>query len=263
MESLEERSINFQNKIMELTGEDLSILTKNALNHAFLHPSLANELSLTTEYERLEFLGDAIINAIIASELCNEFQTCSEGRLSKMRAVLVSNEKLGQLSEFIHLLDFLCFPKKDGQVLNIEKEVFVVGKTSGRAFEALFGALYLELGFDNTKKLLKKIIISWEKANSQKWFDQEQLLSKDVKSRLQEKLHQLGLENPEYNMIEKQFCSGQEKFVMNLVINGIELQRASAFSKKEAEKIIAKNILDNWAKFESDFEKVKKGDSLC
>lgn len=262
METLIERSVNFQEKISKISGLDLSVLSSGALKHALLHPSLANELSLNTEYERLEFLGDSIINAIMASELYKEFSTSSEGNLSKMRSVLVSNEKLGQLSEFIGLMEYVTFSKDENAIMN-ENTAVQNGKTPGRAFESLFGALYLELGFDRTRDVLVSIIGAWEKINNQRWFHQEQLLSKDVKSRLQEKLHQLGLDNPQYFMVDKFLQHGQENFSMALMIKDTEFFRASATSKKDAEKIIAKNILENWDKYLPQFEELQKGVNQC
>jgi ribonuclease-3 len=213
----------------------------DAISHALVHPSYAHEKSLLTSYEKLEFLGDSIVNAIVTTSLFERFSEESEGTLSRLRAALVSTDSLSHLAQAINLEQYLCVTG-----LKVQEYKKNNSKTLGRAFEALIGALFLELGFDQCRNLLLKVFDCWEELNQQSWFDKERLLSVDVKSILQEKLHARGLHNPQYIMIEHHKKNTKDEFIMALMIDQKEIARAEGNSKKEAEKLVAKKILDNW-----------------
>lgn len=214
----------------------------STLSDVLLHPSYAHENLLVTSYERLEFLGDSIANAIITKRLFEKFKDESEGTLSRLKAVLISTESFGYLAEVIELEKYLCVT---GTFIKQE-----TSKTMGRAFEALIGALFLALGFEQTSLIFNKIVECWENQSQLSWFDKERLLAIDVKSRLQEKLHAKGLLNPQYVMVEHHKKNPKDEFVMALMVNEKELGRAQGSSKKEAEKLVAKKILDNWSSIE-------------
>jgi ribonuclease-3 len=219
-----------------------SKISLEVLAQVLMHPSYAHEKSLMTSYEKLEFLGDSIANAIITTSLYQIFKEESEGTLSRIRSALISNESLSHLAKIISLEKYLCTTG-----LSLEEFTNSHAKTLGRAFEALMGALYLELGFAECKTFLERVIKEWENTHQMSWFDKDRLLAVDVKSLLQEKLHAYGLHNPQYVMVEHHKKNAKDEFVMALTLDQKEIARAKAHSKKEAEKLVAKKILENWS----------------
>lgn len=255
METLKQRCLDyiiFLEKALEVNLE----LSVELLSQVLVHPSYAHEKSLLSTYERLEFLGDSIVNAIITSTLFEKFQIESEGTLSRIKAVLVSTESLASLALAIDLDKFLYVTGTLNQDSNELKNI-KLNKTQGRAFEALIGAFYLSAGFDKTTSYFNKIVACWEGQQKQSWFDKDRLMSIDVKSILQEKLHTLGLMNPQYVMVEHEKKNPQDEFIMALIVNDNEIARAKSTSKKEAEKLVAKKVLDSWSTIYDSLKKVE------
>lgn len=247
METLEKRCRDFVSSLENKLQIKINI-SHEILSHVLVHPSYAHEKSFLSGYERMEFLGDSIVNAVITSNLYQKFNDEAEGTLSRLRSVLISAETLGDLAREIHLDQYLYVT---GNNLSFHQT-----KTHGRAFEAFMGALFLSFGFNQCETIFNKIILLWETNHQHLWFDKERLLSIDVKSRLQEKLHEAGLSNPHYIMVSHEKKIPQDEFVMALMVNDTELGRAKSTSKKDAEKLVAKNILDNWNSVEQIIKKV-------
>ena len=142
------------------------------ISHVLVHPSYAHEKSLSTSYEKLEFLGDSIANAVITTKLCEIYPTESEGTLSRLKSALISTDSLSNLSRIIELEKYLCTTGLTPEEFSNNN-----GKTLGRAFEALMGAFYQALGFDECKVFLEKIITEWEQRHQESWFNKDRHLS--------------------------------------------------------------------------------------
>ncbi len=254
MDTLNQRCLDFIN-FLENNLKIKLAMPVELLSQVLVHPSYAHEKSMSSDYERLEFLGDSIVNAIITATLFEKFQTESEGTLSRIKAVLISTESLGALALAIDLDKFLYVTGMLNEQQDSKNNK--VNKTQGRAFEALMGAFYLSSGFDKTAQYFNKIVQSWESQQKESWYNKDRLLSMDVKSLLQEKLHSVGMMNPQYIMVEHEKKIPQDEFVMALMINDSEIARAKSTSKKEAEKLVAKKVLDNWSTIHDSLKKVE------
>lgn len=228
----------FRDRFFNLTGHQLT-LTDPILLEIFTHPSSMNA---TATYERFEFLGDSIINAMTTYLLFEKFPHSCEGELSRLRAVLVSAETLGFLGEFLGLQDFILFGK--GALHFNLKEEAEKKKIWARVFEALVGALFFTHGFDQTLSIVKKIISSWEEKKQQKFLNFEKLLLVDVKSRAQELSHVLYKKNPVYKTLRAYMENNKDFFEIALLVNDIEYARTIATSKKNAEKKLAQIFLE-------------------
>jgi len=115
---------------------------------AFLHSSLSGDVTMNNE--RLEYLGDAILDSIISEVLFSRFPKKSEGFLTETRAKIVSRKMLGRIARDIGIQDFLS-----------HNNIVITGSSSilGNALEALIGAIYLDAGFESARKfVLKKMI---------------------------------------------------------------------------------------------------------
>lgn len=191
---------------------------------AFTHKSIVNESEkYEVSNERLEFLGDAILGAIVAEYFFNRFPYEEEGFLTKVRSKLVSRNFLNQLSIDIGLDTFL----ETSADINRSKSIF------GDAFEALIGAIYLDKGYKISRKfVIEKVILDY--------VDVDQLveMETDFKSKLVEWV-QKNKANYEYVITENsrgKFTS----FQCDLFINGKKQSAAEERSKKKAEQEAAK-----------------------
>lgn len=200
---------------------------KSLLKLACTHSSFANENG-TSSNERLEFLGDAVIEFIITERLYNEFDG-DEGTLSKIRALVVSEKPLAETTKRLGLSKFLI--KGIGESKN---------KTESKAincdfFEAICGAIYLDGGIKEVKRffdaatsdLLKKI-----KVNG---------FVNDAKSALQEKLKQASI----VYITKKTGADHNPHYTATVMINGVKMGVGEGSNKKTAEENSASNALNN------------------
>ena len=172
-------------------------------------------------YERLEFLGDAMLSAIIAAHLFNEVPTGDEGYLTKMRSKIVSREHLNELGKDVNLVRFL--ESKTGSQ-NFGENIH------GNLFEALVGAIYLDRGFAFCEKFIHKKVIAL-------YVDIPRLEGKVIsyKSLLIEWC-QKEKKSFHYDVFEDNGIGGERLFGVKLSINNKVIAKARAVSKKKAEE---------------------------
>ena len=209
-------------KIVGFTPTNLDFYKK-----AFTHRS-SNKTDIdgrAVNYERLEFLGDAMLSAIIASYLYKEVPAANEGYLTKMRSKIVSREHLNQLGKDLKLIDF------------VESKVTSQNfgdNIHGNIFEALVGAIFLDKGFDGCEKFIyKQVIIPYVNI--------ERLEGKVISYKsliiewCQKEKKQFTFEFFDDNGI-----NNQKYFGVKLSINDKVIAKSRATSKKKAEEIAAK-----------------------
>ncbi|MDD2634125.1 MAG: ribonuclease III [Bacteroidales bacterium] len=198
---------------------------KQALRHASAICITNNRQSSN---ERLEFVGDAIISAIVSDILFNYFPKADEGRLSILRATIVNRKTLNQLAKELKIPELMIFKSSSANKMK---------NMGGNSFEAIVGAIYYDRGYAYCIKFMHKII--------NQYFDLNTLIKQntDYKSRLLQYVqkHKLELlidtcENVERN--EK-----NQHFVSEICIDNKYIAAGKAWSKKEAEQIAAKNTL--------------------
>lgn len=220
--------LDLQN-ILDYKFKDLSLFIQ-----AMTHPSFQNEHSkfVTNHYERLEFLGDSFIGLSISTILLVDFSDSPEGELSKMRASLVNKTSLSQLASLIKLDQLVLVGKGEVQNNGMKNDSIMAD-----TFEALFGAIYLEAGFDRALVALKKLIEFYSTEKEMSFIDLSRLSYFDYKSRLQEETMALCGLVPEYRE-----CSlineTQSAFTIEIYIGKELYGTNTAHSKK-----IAKNNL--------------------
>ena len=183
--------------------------------------------------ERLEFLGDSILNFVVAEKLINKFTSEQEGVLSKKRAALVNLNKLAEIAKKFKLESFMRFGPgevKQGNHLN--------PRIQGSCVESLIGAIYSDSSFEVAKKWVLQQYTDTD-------FDIEVDASfeADYKSRLQEYAQQRKLGTPQYQMILMSGPSHKPSFLVALFLNEVEKVRAEGASKKNAEQKAAEMLL--------------------
>ncbi|MEJ6573517.1 MAG: ribonuclease III [Actinomycetes bacterium] len=207
-------------------------LSSELLELAFTHGSYSRENGGVPTNERLEHLGDSVLELIITGELYKKFPEVDESRLSKMRAGLVNNPALVPIAKELEL----------GQYLRIGKGEEITGgrnKNSilANALEALVGAIYLEKGYVVTEA----IILQWFKPSieSSNALD----LGMDAKTELQELAAAMDLSAPEYEITE--FGPDHDKsFKAVVVVANEKFEVGEGKSKREAEQAAAKFAYD-------------------
>lgn len=220
-----------------LSGESLlNVFTNQDLFHqALTHKSYHNENYKMSKghNERLEYLGDAVLDLVLSDYLYHSLPDLNEGELSKLRASLVNETALTEIALTLDLGSFLKLGKG---------EVHTGGENKPRllssCFEALIGALYIDQGFDKTKKFILEIFKA--KLND---LDLSVHFKSDYKTRLQEALQELKKKVPVYE-IEKEVGPDHEKtFYISLKLDGALLAEGVGKSKKQAEQDAAKKAL--------------------
>lgn len=212
-------------KIEQIIGykfknEDLLIM-------AFTHSSFAHTHNLECN-ERLEFLGDSVLNFCTTQFLFDNFNF-DEGDLSKTRAYLVSSEYVSKFIQKNNLINFLQCHN-----FNPQKSTNVMGDL----FEAIVGAMLLDSDLEQCKKFIYK---SLEFSDS--LIKDLQSKTKDYKTELQEFLQESGSLNLNYKLIEKTGPAHMPQFTMAVEIDGIIYAYGTAKSKKEAENLAAQKAL--------------------
>ncbi|MCY3756820.1 MAG: ribonuclease III [Acidobacteria bacterium] len=208
---------------------------RSLLLRALTHSSFANECPLEQgDNEQLEFLGDTIIGFVVGEYLMVNHPDFSEGRLSKLRAQLVSSGSLFRSASALQLGRFLRLGKGAEKSGSREKQAVLVDAT-----EALVAALYLDGGMDAARRfVLKQLEEDLEDIRSGRF------VSCDYKSRLQEKLHSLRQAPPEYSIIDESGPGHRRQFSVRLTIGGEPAARGQGATKKSAEQDAARQVLE-------------------
>lgn len=216
----------FSNKI-EIKFKDLELL-----NMALCHTSYAYEQKLdrNESYERLEFLGDAVLKLVASDILYNEFQNKTEGQMSEQRSTIVSDKTIAVFAEKINLSDLILTGKCEKEGGNKKESILAC------AFEALLGAIYLEYkdeGYIKAKDFLVKNF-------------KDEILKKDYinpKASLQEFTQKYNHNLPEYVLMKEFGPAHNKTFVVGVYYENKFIDKGEASTKKEAEFIAADKAL--------------------
>ena len=211
-----------------LSFSNLSVLTR-----ALTHRSYVNEDPKATEdNERLEFLGDAVLDFIVGAWVYHRFPEMPEGDLTRMRSALVRNDQLAAFARKLNL----------GKALRLGHGEFVSGGHSrdgllGSAFEALIGALYLDAGLGAVEAFVNPMLEA----------ERESVLTRihDPKSQLQEWVQAQKMAAPRYRTVSTTGPDHAREFDVDVEINGIVIWRGHATSKHAAEHLAAQDALEN------------------
>lgn len=224
---------NFE-EIISHTFNDISLL-----DNALTHRSFANEnqgLSCK-DNERLEFLGDAVLELCISDILMKTFPDYTEGQLSKLRASLVHEQPLTELAKKFHLGDFLLLGKG---------EEFSGGRTKNsilsNAFEAVIAAIYLDSGYEKTYEFINNLFQPLIENGLDK------TIYRDYKTYVQEISQNKFKSIPKYRLIHESGPDHDKMFKIELSISDILTTTGIGKNKKEAEQQAAKKAIEELEK---------------
>jgi ribonuclease-3 len=194
---------------------------------AITHKSLQNNVSNRSN-ERLEFLGDAILDAVIAEYLFQRFPDEDEGFLTKIKAKVVSRKTLAEIGEMMELRQIIQFHK--GRSINL-------ATIEGNALEAIMGAIYLDGGYEEVKKSVQHHVF-------RKYVDLNRILEEEIdfKSKLfiwcQKKRVKL-----DFLVTEEVNEGGNWRYSVDVMVNDMKYGKGSGKSKKVAEQAASKETL--------------------
>jgi ribonuclease-3 len=210
------------------------------LERALTHSSFAYEMrsglegEVSEDYESMEFLGDTILGFLISEHLFLNHPSRSEGELSKIRSFLVSANHLASLSQELDLGAFLRLGHGEEKTGGRKKKALLAD-----LFESLIAAIYLDGGFEPTRRFLFSRFSSRLEEIAE-----EQLDFQDSKSLLQEQLHARGFTEPAYQVVEELGPDHSKQFVVEVHIEDKLLAKADGRSKKEAQQRAAAKALE-------------------
>lgn len=227
LEELEKKlEINFNNKAL--------------LSIALTHSSFANQKKDVKYNERLEFLGDSVLQLTITEYLFQNYKEKSEGELTKLRSLIVCENSLHEIAKKWNLGQYIYMSKGE-EITGGRERVSILAD----CVEAVIAAIYLDRGFDHVKSYILKNfceIILRAIRNE---------ITLDYKTKLQEILQKNGEVSIQYYLIKHEGPPHRRKFFVNVVVNNNLMGEGVGYSKKEAEQFAAKTAL---TRLEENFE---------
>jgi len=218
---------------------DLKFKNKDFLIQAFVHRSYLNENPdfYLPHNERLEFLGDAVLEIVVTEYLYQKYPKKSEGELTNWRAALVNAKQLSEIARELDFNEFLLLSRGETKEIGKARQ-YILANT----FEAFIGALYLDQGLNPCKEFIKKHLIK------ELPHIIEAGLFKDAKSRFQEEAQErIGI-TPTYKVLEEWGPDHARHFIIGVFLDKTLVAKGEGSSKQEAELEAAKNALEvkNW-----------------
>lgn len=216
-----------------LKDNGLKFKDEKLMQLALMHPSYSQEKHASYSNQRLEFLGDSVLNFVIAEYLYTNYTDKAEGELTKIRAKVVCEKALVNVARNINLGDYLLLGKGE-EMSGGRKRKSILADT----LEAVIGAIYLDQGFDVAKAyIIKHLDNSVKEAASGNY--------SDYKSRLQEYVQGKYGQNVCYKIIDESGPAHAKSFVAGVYYENQLLTTGTGKSKKEAEQNAARKVLDN------------------
>lgn len=209
------------------------------LKEALTHRSYINENPSwdVPHNERLEYLGDAVLELIVSDELFQRFPERAEGELTSLRAALVNYQMLGSIARTVGIEEYLFLSRGEAKDAGKAREIILAN-----AFESLIGALYVDQGYVVAKEFLSRVLFP----HIQKVIDEKLYI--DPKSLLQEIVQEKMKLTPVYRVLEERGPDHQKRFFVGVFFGETLAAQGEGLSKQEAESAAARIALENFEK---------------
>jgi len=212
----------------------LNFKNKNLLKQAFVHRSYLNEQknSGLEHNERLEFLGDAVLELAVTEYLFERFPQKTEGDLTSYRAALVNATNCAKVAGELNVNDFLLLSKGEAKDTGRARHIILAN-----TLEAIIGAIYLDCAYDEAKKFILKFITPGtdDIIRTKTWLDS--------KSLFQEKAQEITGFTPVYKVLKEVGPDHDKRFTSGVFLGEEKIAEGDGESKQDAEQIAAKNAL--------------------
>lgn len=214
----------------------ITYINKDLINQAFMHSSYVNEHNKDgLDNERLEFMGDAVLQVYSADRLYKINPPLAEGLMSTRRSNLVSEKALAEIVREFELNQFILLGAGEEKNGGRDKDSII-----SDMFEAFIGAVYLDTGFSNAFKLLDILMKKHVDSIDENTFD--------YKTKLQEYVQADSRKEIEYNTISVTGPNNNPEFEVEVKVDGLVFGKGKGTSKKQAQKNAAKNALEKMVK---------------
>ena len=221
-------------KMEELFNKiNIQIKDMTLYERAFSHTSYSNEHKKKSSYERLEFLGDAVVDLVVADYLYSK-KDFTEGEMTKTRASYVCENALFEYANDLGLSTYIKIGHGEQKENGNHKKTIVAD-----VFEALIGAIYLDLGYSTARRVVLNLIVPYIE-------DENIVFFSDYKTTLQEFV-QTTQKSVSYVLVNEEGPAHEKSFTVEVVINDIVMGSGVATSKKEAEQEAAKMAISKLA----------------
>jgi len=214
---------------------NINFKNKDLLIQAFVHRSYLNENPdfHLHHNERLEFLGDAVLELVVTEELYKSYPDKPEGELTNWRASLVNSKILFRIAKELGFNNFLLLSKGQSKEAGKARKYILAN-----SFEAVVGAIYLDIGYKSAEQFIKKNLMK-ELPNIL-----EKGLYKDAKSRFQEGAQEKTGITPSYKVLKERGPDHAKQFVVGVFLEKKLIAKGEGSSKQEAEESAAQNALE-------------------
>ena len=215
-----------------LKSLNLDVKNPDFYREAFMHKTFATEHDIAYDNQRLEFLGDAVVQIIVTEELFHRYPDMKEGAMTKIRSAMVNQEALATIARNLHLGEYLQLGRGEKEAHGDQRD-----STLSDLFEAFMGAIFLDSGMDAARELLVNYIREHipEPADIVK--------SENPKGALQEFTQQRHMGVPKYHVASVTGPEHQPLHRVEVTIPGYEPVSGYAFSRKQAESDAARRLL--------------------
>ncbi len=220
-----EKVIEFLNKI-NLCCKDIETFFTSLIHSSYANEQIQVGRSDISSNERLEFLGDAVVDLVVCDLLYRRYPNATEGEMSKVKAAVASEKILSVMAREIALGDYLFLGKGEENTGGRDRDSILAD-----AFEALLGAIYITFGLSKVKEIFG------DRFSYYISLVMEGKLLFDYKTALQELTQKTLKELPEYRVVQKK----NNAFVVEVLISNKVMGKGSGRSKKEAEKAAAES----------------------
>jgi ribonuclease-3 len=219
-------------KLEDRIGYDFK--SHELLIQALTHSSYANEMKMTKEKnnERLEFLGDAVLELVTSEYVYNEHKDLSEGDLTKIRASIVCEQTLSSCAQDMNIGNFLLLGKGEDLSGGRKRESIL-----SDSLEAIIGAIYLDGGFANAKEFIRNNIFN-KMENKQLFYDSKTILQEIIQN-------DDNRQKIRYKLISEQGPDHNKSFTMALFIDNEQISLGVGKTKKAAEQAAAMKAIKN------------------
>lgn len=218
--------LNYDEKAIEQNIQ-YEFNNKSLLKQALSHSSFINEMKKTgmESYERLEFLGDAVLELITSEFLFENYKELTEGQLTKLRASIVCEFTLSAVSEMLQFGEYVLLSKGEELTGGRNRSSILCD-----LFESVLGAIYLDGGMEPARTYVKTFLLTDIENKS---------LFYDAKTTLQEMVQKDGKGVVTYEILEESGPDHNKKFVTEVSVDGVPLAQGEGSSKKNAQQMAA------------------------
>ena len=226
---MDEKFLEFEKKI------GVVFTNKRLLKEAFTHRSYINENRNCgwPHNERLEFLGDAVLELVVTDYLFHKYPDVTEGDLTSYRAALVNTISISEGAIHWEMNDYLLLSKGESKDIGKARQIILAN-----SFEALIGAIYLDRGYDVAQDFIAKSLFykTEEMVRKELW--------RDAKSRLQEKAQEIVNITPSYEVIKEEGPDHDKRFTIGVYLGEELVAEGEGHAKQEAEQQAAHRALE-------------------